>query len=145
MFLHGLFQNQKSSQKIVSYHNKLVYFLHQENKWQGFSSKWEKLLFLPVIKNFKQQIMKSNQNIKDKTLAIKLFFENLNTRTTEKPNHRCVCILRTISIKCKGLLCWKELFRLVNSSTIQRAAQLPENPATSEIRALLSLYSLSRF
>ena len=63
------------------YHNKLVYFLHQENKWQGFSSKWEKLLVLPVIKNFKQQIMKSNQNIKDKTLAIKLFFENLNTGT----------------------------------------------------------------
>ena len=81
MFLHGLFQNQKSSQKIVSYHNKLVYFLHQENKWQGFSSKWEKLFVLPVIKNFKQQIMKSNQNIKDKTRAIKLFFENLNTGT----------------------------------------------------------------
>lgn len=97
--------------------------------------------FYLAEKNFRQQIMKSNQNIKDKTLAIKLFFENLKTGTTEKPNHRCVYILRTISIKCKGLLCWKELLWLVNSNTIQRAAQLPENPGTCEICALLFLFT----
>lgn len=85
MFLQGLFQNQKSSQKIVGYHNKLVYFLHQENKWQDFSSEWEKLLlFTWHKKNFRQPIMKSNQNIKDKTLAIKLFFENLNYRNNRE-------------------------------------------------------------
>lgn len=108
--------------KILSYLS--IFFIKQVNGKVSlfffFCQNVKTCSCLPSIKIFRQQTMYSDQNIKNKILAIKNNKKILNVIQWQKINQTTdVIIFRIISTQWNGLLCCRDLLWLVNTSTIQ--------------------------